>query len=201
MMQSDSVVSGSFVLGARFEAALVYAAQLHRYQQRKLTGVPYVAHLMAVAALVLEDGGSEDEAIAALLHDAVEDQGGMAALGMIRQRFGDAVAELVLGCTQSGSGTDLSWCDQKLEYLAQLRVAGSEVQRIALADKLHNGRSLLGLLRVYGAEVWPQFSGRRQGTLWLYGKYVELFERVCPGWMVVELRQLTLALNQFSEDF
>ena len=200
-MQSDSGVSSSVVLGARFEAALVYASQLHRYQRRKLIGVPYIAHLMAVAALVLEDGGSEDEAIAALLHDAVEDQGGMETLGMIRQRFGDAVAELVSGCTQPGFGGNLSWCDQKLGYLAQLRIAGSGVQRIALADKLHNGRSLLGLLRVYGAEVWSQFSGRRQGTIWLYGKYVELFERVCSGWMVVELRQLTLALNQFSEEF
>ena len=193
-MQFGSGGSGSVVLGARFEAALVYAVQLHRYQQRKLTGVPYVAHLMAVAALVLEDGGSEDEAIAALLHDAVEDQGGVATLGVIRQRYGWAVGELVLGCTQPAEVADLGWRGQKQLYLEQVRAAGAGVQRVALADKLHNGRSLLRLLRVYGPGVWGHFSGGRQGTLWLYGEYVELFGAVGSGWMVEALRQVVLRL-------
>ncbi|ESA34649.1 metal dependent phosphohydrolase [Leptolyngbya sp. Heron Island J] len=184
------------VLGARFETALVYAAQLHRQQRRKLTGVPYMAHLMAVAALVLEDGGSEDEAIAALLHDAVEDQGGLATLEVIRQRFGKAVADLVLGCTQPADQAGLSWRDQKRLYLEQIRGAGHGVQRIMLADKLHNGRSLLGLLQVYGDRVWGHFSGGRQGTLWLYGEYVELFESARSGWMVETLGRINLELRQ-----
>ena len=186
--------SCAVVLGSRFEAALVYAAQLHRQQRRKLTGVPYVAHLMAVAALVLEDGGSEDEAIAALLHDAVEDQGGLVTLREIHQRFGPTVAELVLGCTQPPGKADLSWRERKRLYLDQVRAAGAGVQRIVLADKLHNGQSLLSLLQVYGNGVWEHFSGGRQGTLWLYREYVELFEMVRPGWMVKALEQLVLRL-------
>ncbi|EKU97186.1 hypothetical protein Lepto7375DRAFT_6356 [Leptolyngbya sp. PCC 7375] len=180
------------VLGERFEAALVYAVQLHRHQRRKLTGVPYMAHLMAVAALVLEDGGTEDEAIAALLHDAVEDQGGLATLQEIREQFGLIVSELVLGCTQPDNLTGLSWRDQKQLYLEQIRMAGTGVQRIVLADKLHNGRSLLGLLRVYGDGVWGHFSGGREGTLWLYEEYVGLFGAVRSGWMVDDLEQVFL---------
>ncbi|MBT9317701.1 HD domain-containing protein [Leptothoe spongobia] len=187
--------SSGVVLGARFEAALVYAVQLHRHQRRKLTGVPYMAHLMAVAALVLEDGGCEDEAIAALLHDAVEDQGGAATLGVIGERFGSVVAELVLGCTQPNAIAGLGWRDQKRLYLEQIRAATPEVQRIVLADKLHNGRSLLGLLRVYGDGVWGYFSGGREGTLWLYGGYVELFGAVGSGWMVDELKRVIVKLD------
>ena len=183
------------VLGARFEAALVYAAQLHRWQRRKLTGVPYVAHLMAVAALVLEDGGSEDEVIAALLHDAVEDQGGTTTLNEIRGRFGSVVEALVLGCTQPVCGAGLGWREQKGMYLEQVRAAGAEVQRIVLADKVHNGRSLLGLLGVYGDDVWGHFSGGREGTLWLYGEYLGLFGAVRAGWMVDELRRVVLKLR------
>ena len=182
------------VLGSQFEAALVYAAQLHRQQQRKLTGVPYIAHLMAVAALVLEDGGSEDEAIAALLHDAVEDQGGLVTLKEIRQRFGPTVAEVVLGCTQPVGEAGLSWRERKQLYLNQVRAAEAEVQRIVLADKLHNGQSLLRLLQVYGDEVWAHFSGGQQGTLWLYGEYIKLFRMVRPGWMVEALEQVVLRL-------
>lgn len=173
----------------------MYAVQLHRWQRRKVTGIPYVAHLMAVAALVLEDGGSEEETISALLHDAVEDQGGVAMLNEIHGRFGAVVATLVLGCTQPVCEAGLSWQEQKRLYLEQVRTAGAGVQRIVLADKVHNGRSLLGLLGEYGPEVWEHFSGGREGTLWLYGEYLGLFGAVRSGWMVDELRQVVLGLG------
>ncbi|NEP16115.1 MAG: HD domain-containing protein [Leptolyngbya sp. SIO4C1] len=183
------------VLTAAFDQALAYAAALHRYQQRKLTGVPYVAHLMAVAALVLEDGGGEIDAIAALLHDAVEDQGGLATLQAICDRFGQPVADLVWGCTEPPRLASRTWRDHKRQYLAQIAQASPAVQRIMLADKLHNVRSLWGLLQQYGPGVWQHFSGGQENTLWLYGEYAKLFETVRPSWMTTELQQLTLALK------
>jgi GTP pyrophosphokinase len=155
-------------LTARFEQALTYAAQLHADQRRKLGGTPYLAHLLAVAALVIEQGGDEDTAIAALLHDAVEDQGGAATREAIARRFGERVARIVDGCTDTDQQPKPPWRARKETYLARLAEADSAVRLVAAADKLHNIRSLLSAWRVQGDAVWQHFRGGREGTLWYY---------------------------------
>ena len=156
---------------ARFEAALVYAHQVHQNQRRKGTGIPYIAHVLGVASLAIEYGATEDEAIAALLHDAAEDGGGEATLAEIRASFGDAVADIVLGCSDSlveDPEDKLPWRDRKENYLAHLENASSSVCLVSAADKLHNVRSIMRDYREHGEEIWERFQGRRDGTLWYY---------------------------------
>lgn len=176
------------VLGDRFTSALVYAANLHQGQRRKVTGVPYISHLLSVAALVIEDGGCEDSAIAALLHDAVEDQGGEATLAEIRARFGGQVAEWVWACTARQKGKGEDWRSHKRAYLRQVCSAGPEVRRIVLADKLHNGRSLLRNLSQFGPEVWRAFLGSREDIVWFYRVVCELMGG--QGWMAVQVEKV-----------
>ena len=153
---------------ARFQEALSYAVGLHAEQRRKLSGEPYVAHLLAVAALVMEHGGNEEEAIAALLHDAVEDQGGLATREEIRRRFGDAVAAIVDGCTDTTETPKPPWRRRKEAYIARLRDASTSVRLVAAADKLHNARSILREYRRLGESLWGHFHGGREGTLWYF---------------------------------
>jgi (p)ppGpp synthase/HD superfamily hydrolase len=156
------------MLTARFEQALVYAAQLHQDQRRKLSDTAYVAHLLAVAALVVEHGADEDTAIAALLHDAVEDQGGAATRAEIARRFGERVAGIVDGCTDTDEQPKPPWRARKEAYLARLAEADPAVRLVSAADKLHNVRSLLVAWRLQGDAVWQHFRGGREGTLWYY---------------------------------
>jgi len=156
---------------ARFEAALAYAHQVHQGQRRKGTGIPYIAHILGVAAIALEYGANEDEAIGALLHDAAEDGGGEATLAEIRARFGDAVADIVLGCSDSlveDPEDKLPWMERKENYLAHLEHANGSVCLVSAADKLHNVRSIIRDYREHGDDVWQRFQGRRDGTLWYY---------------------------------
>jgi (p)ppGpp synthase/HD superfamily hydrolase len=156
---------------ARFESALVYAHQVHQHQRRKGTGIPYIAHILGVAALAMEYGAGEDEAIGALLHDAAEDGGGEATLAEIRARFGDTVAEIVLGCSDSlveDPEDKLPWRERKENYLAHLENASASVCLVSAADKLHNVRSIMRDYREHGEEIWNRFQGRRDGTLWYY---------------------------------
>lgn len=183
-------------LTPQFEAALVYATQLHAQQRRKVTHTPYIAHLLSVTALVLEDGGSEEEAIAALLHDAVEDQGGTTTRAEISRRFGSNVTAIVDGCTEPEQTPSMTWKEHKQQYLEQLRQASPQVQRVALADKLHNARSLLINLRLEGESIWSQFRGGKDNILWLYELQLELFEKVSNSWMVEELERVTKELRQ-----
>ena len=150
----------------RFEEALVYATQLHRHQRRKVGGTPYIAHLLSVAALVLEDGGDEDCAIAALLHDAVEDQGGAETLAEIRLRFGETVAEIVDGCSESDVQPKPPWKERKEKFIENLRHASPQVYRITMADKLHNARCMLQDYQNLGEQIWDGFRGGKEGTLW-----------------------------------
>ncbi|HEV2093961.1 MAG TPA: HD domain-containing protein [Rubrobacter sp.] len=152
----------------RFEEALIHAARLHREQTRKGTGVPYVTHLLAVAAIVGENGGTEDEVIAALLHDAPEDAGGEARLEEIRARFGDAVADVVAGCTDTYDDPKPPWRARKEAYLGHLAGAPPSVRLVSAADKLHNARSVLADYRTVGEGLWDRFNGGRDGTLWYY---------------------------------
>ena len=175
------------ILTHRFVQAMQYSFHLHSRQMRKGTSIPYVAHLLGVTALVLEDGGSEDEAIAALLHDAVEDQGGRETLGQIRLRFGEQVAEIVEGCTDAFDTPKPPWRQRKQDYIHHLLTASPAVRRVSLADKLHNARSILANLRTEGASTWTRFNGGREGTLWYYRSLLEVFQQVESSPMVAEL--------------
>jgi (p)ppGpp synthase/HD superfamily hydrolase len=174
--------SKALVLGPRFEEALALATSLHRHHYRKGTGVPYLSHLLAVASLALEHGASEDEAIAALLHDAVEDVG-IETIEDIRGRFGDAVAEIVLGCTDSQEEPKPPWRQRKEAYLLHIRSAPASVRLVSNADKLHNARCILRDYRSCGEELWERFRGGREGVFWYYGELAATFAELgsTPG--------------------
>jgi (p)ppGpp synthase/HD superfamily hydrolase len=161
--------------GEKFERAVVYAARVHGDHYRKGTRVPYVTHLLAVAAIVGENGGTEDEVVAALLHDAPEDRGGEARLGDIRLRFGHAVAEIVAGCTDTYEDPKPPWRERKERHLAHLAGASDPVRLVSAADKLHNARSVLSDYRTVGEHLWTRFTGGREGTLWYYRAVVDRF--------------------------
>ncbi len=171
----------------RFTDALAYAVALHDGQRRRLSGAPYVAHLLGVAALVLEHGATEDEAIAALLHDAVEDQGGLATRAAIAERFGEPVAALVEGCSDCHTVPKPPWRERKERYVAHLRHAPASIRLICAADKLHNARSLLAEYRRLGDAVWEHFHGRRDGTLWFYRNVVDALRAADRRPLVEEL--------------
>src|SRR5688572_20233218 len=164
----------------RFASAMAYAYQVHNGQRRKGSGVPYIAHVLGVAAIAMEYGADENQAIAALLHDAAEDGGGEATLAEIRARFGDAVADIVLGCSDSlveDPEDKLPWRERKENYLAHLENASSSVCLVSAADKLHNVRSIMRDYREHGEEIWERFQGRRDGTLWYYETVADTLDR------------------------
>lgn len=164
------------VMSPRFNIALTYAAEAHSAQLRKGTSTPYVSHLLAVCSIVLENQGTETEAIAALLHDAVEDCGGLPRLADIRTNFGDEVADLVAACSDStseNSDEKRPWRERKEAHLAKLDRASSSIALIYAADKLHNARCIVSDLRQFGEATWQKFKGGREGTLWYYGAVLE----------------------------
>jgi (p)ppGpp synthase/HD superfamily hydrolase len=155
----------------RFVAAMAFAHEVHQGQRRKGTGIPYIAHVLGVAAIAMEYGADEDEAIGALLHDAAEDGGGEATLAEIRARFGDAVGDIVLGCSDSlveDPEDKLPWLERKENYLSHLDHASPSVCLVSAADKLHNVRAIIRDYHEHGNEIWPRFQGLRDGTLWYY---------------------------------
>lgn len=182
-------------LTSRFEEALVYASRLHARQTRKASGTPYVAHLLGVAALVIEDGGDEDEAIAALLHDAIEDQGGDTARQEIRRRFGENVTSIVDGCTDAETIPKPPWRDRKERFIESLGHASPEVLRVAAADKLYNARSVLSAFRKDGETLWGQFNGGRDGTLWYYRAVTEALRENAGGQLVEDLDRAVTELE------
>ncbi len=173
---SDPEPPPMVVLGPRVAQAFAFARQVHASQARKGTAIPYLTHPMAVAALVGESGGTEDEVVAALLHDTVEDGGGTPILQEIRRTFGPEVADLVAGCTDDESG-DLKapWLQRKRDYLTHMVGASLGVLRIACADKLHNARSIERDHRDAGTAVFKRFKGDREGTLWYYRGLARLY--------------------------
>jgi (p)ppGpp synthase/HD superfamily hydrolase len=184
---------------SRFEEALVLATRLHARQKRKDKNLPYVSHLLAVTALVLEDGGDEDEAIAALLHDAVEDQGGLPTLDEIRQRFGERVAAIVEGCSDSFVQPKPPWRVRKQDYLDHLRTASPSVRRVSLADKLHNARTILADLRQDGDDVWTRFNGGKEGSLWYYRSLLEIFQTWPDSYMRREFSRVMAEIERMAE--
>jgi (p)ppGpp synthase/HD superfamily hydrolase len=185
---------------ARFCEAVEYAVQLHAGQRRKGSDTPYIAHLLSVTALVLEHGASEDEAIAALLHDAIEDQGGAPVREEIRRRFGPVVAAIVDGCSDSDTIPKPPWRERKEKFLAQLPSAGRSVHLVTAADKLHNTRSLVDDYRELGESLWDRFSGGRAGTLWYYRAVVDLLISLLPGSLVEKLDSAVSELERIALD-
>ncbi|XHX78432.1 MAG: HD domain-containing protein [Stenomitos frigidus ULC029] len=169
-------------LTPQFEAALIYVCRLHATQLRADGKTPYIAHLMSVAALVMESGGDEDEAIAALLHDAIEDQGGDRTRQELQHLFGDRITQIVVGCTELPPQQALSWHERKRQYLERLRHAPLSVQRVVMADKLHNVRSLLASLHQDGFSVWERFYGGKAETLWFYQALWDIFQTWGHAW-------------------
>lgn len=184
------------MLSSRFSHALSFAFELHRDQFRKGNQKPYIAHLLAVAALIIESGGSEDEAIAGLLHDAPEDQGGLDTLEQIRSQFGDQVAAIVDGCTDTYITPKPSWRERKETYLRHLPGASVQVRRVSLADKLNNSMSILRDYNVFGEEIWDRFSGGKEGTLWYYRSLVRIFRESGSDWMTLELERVVGEIEQ-----
>jgi len=185
-------------LGPRFNEAFLFAAEKHAAQTRKKTDVPYISHLMSVAGLVLEAGGGEDEAVAALLHDVVEDCGGHPVLEDVRRRFGDRVADIVQGCTDAYTIPKPPWKQRKLDYLEVLRRAGDDVRLVSAADKLHNVRTILSDYRREGDSVWERFSGRRDGTLWYYHAVLDVLRQGKPNRLVEELERVVTELETLA---
>ena len=184
--------------GDKFEDALPYAARLHRDQTRKGANVHYATHLLAVASIVGESGGTEDEAVAALLHDAPEDRGGRGRLEDIRKRFGDAVADIVDGCTDTYEDPKPDWRPRKEAYVAHVREAPAPVRLVSAADKLHNARSILADLRSLGDALWDRFTGGKEGTLWYYRALVEAFEGAGTNAVVEELDRVVRDIEALS---
>ena len=159
----------------KFEEALVYATRLHCNQTRKKTGIPYVAHILGVTAIAMEYGANETEAIGALLHDTVEDCDGAERLRDIRGKFGDAVAHIVDGCTDTDQTPKPPWLERKKAYVAHLKESDSSTRLVSASDKLHNTRAILADLRRHGPSVFEKFAGKKDGTLWYYRTLVTAF--------------------------
>ena len=168
------------VLRDRFTDAFAYAVHLHALQARKGTVIPYVTHLMTVCSLVLEDGGDEDQAVAALLHDGPEDQGGQTVLDEIRRRFGDEVANLVDGLSDTLVEPKPDWEPRKTDYLERLEHEPTTVLRVSLADKLHNLRSMAIDRASLGEAFWGRFHAGRKQQEWYFGALLDIFERRLP---------------------
>ncbi|MBW4476701.1 MAG: HD domain-containing protein [Tolypothrix brevis GSE-NOS-MK-07-07A] len=178
------------MLSERFTEALTYATQLHANQVRKGSGIPYIAHLLGVASIALEYGANEDEAIAALLHDTIEDQGGAATREEIRRRFGDNVTAIVDGCTDSDTTPKPPWRQRKEAYIAHICTASPSVLLVSGADKLYNAQSIRKDYRVLGESVWERFKGGKEGTLWYYRSLVDAFYKTGSIPMIWELERV-----------
>ncbi|MCM1983750.1 HD domain-containing protein [Lyngbya confervoides] len=189
------------ILSDRFSAAFALAESLHRDQVRKGSQIPYISHLMAVSALVLEDGGNETEAIAALLHDAVEDQGGLDTLADIQQHCGDAVAEIVQALSDAVVTPKPPWRQRKEAYLETLAEASESALRVAIADKLHNTRCQWHDYQRFGDPFWNRFNASKQDCLWLLDSFIDLCqERRIASQNLEQLEQLFISLSTYRPE-
>jgi (p)ppGpp synthase/HD superfamily hydrolase len=181
-------------LSPTFDAALTYAAVLHRDQTRKGTDIPYVAHLLSVSSRVITAGGPEVQAIAGLLHDAAEDQGGEATLHDIRARFGGGVAQIVYDCTDAWVEPKSPWRPRKEAYLGALPHKQKESLLVSLADKVDNADAILKDHRAVGEPLWDRFTGKRDGTIWYYRSLSDIFSEALPCALSDELRRIVSQL-------
>jgi (p)ppGpp synthase/HD superfamily hydrolase len=183
-------------LTERFDEGLRYAREVHGAQKRKGTDVPYIAHLIGVASIVLDDGGSEEESIAALLHDAAEDHGGKTRLEDIRSRFGNDVAKIVEDCTDSWSTPPEAWIERKRKYVAHARTLGGASLRVSAADKVHNTYGILRDLRNIGEQVWDRYSASPDDVLAYYQSLVRAYREAGGGRLVDELERIVRGIER-----
>jgi (p)ppGpp synthase/HD superfamily hydrolase len=194
-------VTAEPLLSARFDEALAYAADLHRSQRRKASDVPYIGHLLSVSGLVIEGGGTENQAIAALLHDAVEDQGGARTLAEIRSRFGDEVATIVDECSDTDQVPKPPWKQRKQHYVDHLGYASKATLLVSLADKLDNARAILRDYRTDGPAVFERFNETDpREHLWYYRSLLAVYQRHQNGWLVDELERVLDSLETLIND-
>jgi (p)ppGpp synthase/HD superfamily hydrolase len=184
--------------GSRFHQALEYAIGLHQDQTRKGTSTPYIAHLMSTAALVLQFGGSEDQAVGALLHDAAEDHGGEATLAVIEQRFGGTVATMVRACSDTFEKPKPPWRERKERYIGTIPLKDPAALLVSACDKLDNARAIAIDLRTDGVETLKRFKGGME-SIWYYRAVTDaLAARRGVGGLDVVLRELELVVRELE---
>jgi GTP pyrophosphokinase len=183
-------------LTSRFDEAFAYAHAAHVAQLRKGSGTPYIGHLMGVASIVIDDGGSEDEAIAALLHDAAEDAGGRTRLDDIRARFGEAVARIVEDCSDAWTTPKPPWAERKQQYVQHARTLPAPSLRVSAADKVHNAYAILRDLRNIGDKVWERFSAGADDVLAYYQSLVRAYREAGGGHLVDELDRIVRGIER-----
>ena len=180
----------------KLDRAFSYAHEVHDGQFKKGTLVPYLGHLMGVSSIVLGDGGTEDEAVAALLHDAAEDHGGRARLDDIRSRFGDDVARIVEDCTDSWDTPKPSWLARKQAYIQRARTLSSPSLRVSIADKVHNTYGILRDLRNIGEKVWERYDVSADDVLAYYESLVRAYREAGGGRLVDELERIVRGIQR-----
>jgi len=183
-------------LTSRFDEAFAYAHAVHATHARKVTGTPYIGHLMGVSSIVVDDGGTEDEAIAGLLHDAAEDFGGRERLDDIRARFGDTVAAIVEDCTDSWTTPKAPWAERKAAYVEHARSLEGPSLRVSSADKVHNAYAILRGLRMMGEKVWERFNAGPDDVLAYYQSLVRAYRQAGGGPLVDELERIVRGIER-----
>jgi (p)ppGpp synthase/HD superfamily hydrolase len=183
-------------LTERFDAAVQFAREVHAGQTRKGTTMPYIGHLLGVSSIVLDNGGNEDEAIAALLHDAAEDQGGRTRLEEIRSRFGDTVAKIVEDCTDSWETPKRPWAERKRAYAERARTLPPSSLRVSIADKVHNSYAILRDLRNEGDAVWKRFNAAPDDVIAYYQALVRAYREAGGGKLVDELERIVRGIER-----
>lgn len=187
-------------LSTLFDQALHYATWIHAGQTRKGTDIPFIAHLLGVASIALEHGATETEAIAALLHDAGEDAGGEGRIADIRRRFGNAVAEIVEGCTDTVEVPKPEWKPRKQKYIDHVSSSTPSVILVSASDKLHNARAILADYREIGEDIWLRFNGGKEGTLWYYRELLSAFRTAGDTPLLRELDSVVTELERMAEE-
>jgi (p)ppGpp synthase/HD superfamily hydrolase len=186
-------------LSPQFEKALIYATRIHGGKLRKKTRIPYIGHILGVTAIALEYGANETEAIAALLHDVVEDCGGVKRLRDIERKFGRKVARIVKGCTDTDQTPKPPWRKRKENYIAHLQRASASTRLVSAADKLHNTRAILHHLRQEQDSLWSRFNGGKEGALWYYRSLVSAFRKHGSNALIEELDRVVTEIEELAK--
>jgi (p)ppGpp synthase/HD superfamily hydrolase len=187
-------------LSPQFEKALIYATRNHGGKLRKKSRIPYIAHVLGVAAIAMEYGANETEAIGALLHDAVEDCGGARRLRDIERKFGRKIARIVEGCTDTDQIPKPPWRERKENYIAHLKRVSASTRLVSAADKLHNARAILHNLRQEGDPLWSRFNGGKEGALWYYRSLVSAFREHGSNELIEELDRVVTEIEEFASE-